>query len=57
MDQRIFLDFEYVLVISVAIVLLLMYLFYVRYPYDAELKGMDEKGQEAGVSTPTNSKK
>lgn len=57
MDQRIFLDFEYVFVISVAIVLLLMYLFYVRYPYDAELKEMDEKGHKAGVSTPTNSKK
>ena len=55
MDQRIFLDFEYVFVISVAIVLLLMYLFYVRYPYDADQGKRGERSQEARGSTRTMS--
>ena len=42
-DQRLFLDFEYVFAISVAIVLLLIYLFYVKYPYNVD---MGEKGEE-----------
>ena len=54
MDQRIFLDFEYVFAISVAVVLLLMYLFYVKYPYDAEPE-VDEKGWEAEGSAPISS--
>ncbi len=54
-DQQIFLDFEYVFAISVAIVLLLMYLFYVKYPYDAEPE-VDEKGREAEGSVPISSR-
>lgn len=50
MDQRIFLEFEYVFVICVVIVLFLVYLFYVRYPYDVELKVNDE-GLEKESST------
>ena len=38
MDQSIlFLEFEYVLGIAVVLVILLMLLFYVVYPYDKDL--------------------
>lgn len=32
----VFLEFEYIFTICVILVLALMYLFYVRYPYDKE---------------------
>ncbi|MFQ6052905.1 MAG: hypothetical protein ACE5OO_01565 [Candidatus Bathyarchaeia archaeon] len=36
-DQSlVFLEFEYIFTICVILVLALMYLFYVRYPYDKE---------------------
>jgi len=39
LDQsRVFLEFEYIFAIGVALVILLMYLFYVVYPYDKDLK-------------------
>jgi hypothetical protein len=39
MDQSlILLEFEYILAIGVVLVILLMYLFYVKYPYDKDLK-------------------
>lgn len=39
MDQSLlFLEFEYILGIGVALVLILMVLFYVVYPYDKDLK-------------------
>lgn len=33
----VFLEFEYVLAIAVIFVLILMFLFYVKYPYDKEI--------------------
>jgi len=39
LDQSLlFLEFEYILGIGVALVLILMVLFYVVYPYDKDLK-------------------
>jgi hypothetical protein len=39
MDQSLlFLEFEYIFGISVALVILLMLAFYVIYPYDKDLK-------------------
>jgi hypothetical protein len=39
MDQSLlFLEFEYIFGISVALVILLMLTFYVIYPYDKDLK-------------------
>lgn len=39
MDEvTIFLEFEYILIIAVAFVVLLMYLFYVKYPYNKNLE-------------------
>jgi hypothetical protein len=38
MDQHlVFLEFEYVLGAAVALVALLVYLFYIKYPYDKDL--------------------
>lgn len=51
MDQRIFLDFEYVFAVSVSLVLLLMYLFYVKYPYDSEQRMKSEGNKEARDSS------
>lgn len=43
MEQRIFLDFEYIFGLCVVLVLLLIYLFYIKYPYDAERKEDKER--------------
>jgi len=51
LDQRIFLDFEYVFGISVVIVLFLIYVFYIKYPYDRDLEEMDAENHDA--ETPT----
>ena len=37
-ESVLFLEFEYIFGISVALVILLMVLFYVVYPYDKDLK-------------------
>lgn len=37
-ESVLFLEFEYVFGIAVALVILLMVLFYVVYPYDKDLK-------------------
>jgi len=54
-DQRVFLDFEYVFTVCVAIILVLMYLFYVRYPYGGA-REIDGKGRAAGDPTTADSK-
>jgi hypothetical protein len=46
-DQRLFLDFEYVFAVSVSLVLLLMYLFYVKYPFDSDRGTKSERIREA----------
>lgn len=39
MEQSLlFLEFEYILVIAVGLVLLLIYLFYVKYPYNKDIE-------------------
>ena len=39
LDQAVvFIDFEYIFGAAVVLVLLLMYLFYVKYPYDKDLE-------------------
>jgi hypothetical protein len=45
LDQQIFLEFEYVSLIAISLVIFLMYLFYVRYPYGSET---DEKAMKSG---------
>ena len=47
MDQQLFLDFEYVFAISVALILLLMYLFYVKYPYGSDQRKNDERSKKS----------
>lgn len=42
MGQEFFVDFEVIFVVCVSVVLVLGYLFYVRYPYDKELTKEDE---------------
>jgi hypothetical protein len=57
MDQQLFLDFEYVFAISIAIVLLIIYLFYVRYPYDADIGEKGEEFQDDDCSSSSMSKR
>jgi hypothetical protein len=39
LDQAVvFIDFEYIFGAAIVLVLLLMYLFYVKYPYDKDLE-------------------
>ena len=39
MEQSLlFLEFEYILAIAVGLVLLLIYLFYVKYPYNKDIE-------------------
>jgi len=42
MVQELFVDFEVIFVVCVSVVLVLGYLFYVRYPQDKELRKEDE---------------
>jgi len=37
-QSLVFLEFEYIFAIGVALVILLMFIFYVAYPYDKDLK-------------------
>lgn len=53
MDQRLFLDFEYVFAISVALVIILMYLFYIKYPYGSDKAMKSERSGEARGSSHT----
>lgn len=36
MDQLVFMEFEYIFGVAVFLVLLLMYIFYVKYPYNRD---------------------